>query len=135
MTTASPYCLNKIIQYIECKDCGPPTASQYIWVFALLGASIVESLCFQTALHYGRRIFVHTTSICNAAVFAKTLKRKDMASPVGKSNEEMEDGGKKDDKDKKKDSSANISSKFLPNLYLLPFFIIHASSFSTPFSS
>ncbi|KAF9142871.1 hypothetical protein BGX30_001980 [Mortierella sp. GBA39] len=111
MTTASPYCLNKIIQYIECKDCGPPTASQYIWVFALLGASIVESLCFQTALHYGRRIYVHTTSICNAAVFAKALKRKDMASPVGKSDEEKEDGGKKkDDEDKKKDSSANISN-------------------------
>ncbi|KAF8944893.1 hypothetical protein BGZ47_003546 [Haplosporangium gracile] len=111
MTTASPFCLNKIIQYIECKDCGPPTASQYIWVFSLLGASIVESLCLQAALHYGRRIFVHTTSICNAAVFAKSLKRKDMASPVGKSDEEKEEGDKKkDDDDRKKDSSANISN-------------------------
>jgi hypothetical protein len=113
MTTASPYCLNKIIQYIECEDCGPPTSSEYIWVFALLGASIVESLCFQTALHYGRRIFVHTTSICNAAVFAKALKRKDMASPVGKADEEKEEGeNKKDDENKKKDGSANISSRF-----------------------
>ncbi|KAF9134866.1 hypothetical protein BGW39_005581 [Mortierella sp. 14UC] len=111
MTTASPYCLNKIIQYIECKDCGSPTAAQYIWVFALLGASIVESLCFQAALHYGRRIFVHTTSICNSAVFTKALKRKDMASPVGKSDDEKEHGDKKkDDEDDKKDSSANISN-------------------------
>ncbi|KAF9911676.1 hypothetical protein EC991_002794 [Linnemannia zychae] len=111
MTTASPYCLNKIIQYIECEKCGPPTGAQYIWVFTLLSASIVESLCFQAALHYGRRIFVHTTSICNSAVFAKALKRKDMASPVGKSDDEKEDGDKKKgDKDEKKDSSANISN-------------------------
>ncbi|KAG0209533.1 hypothetical protein BGX33_005482 [Mortierella sp. NVP41] len=110
-TTAAPYCLNKIIQYIECKDCGPPALSQYVWVFALLAASIIESLCFQSSLHYGRRIYVHTTSICNAAVFAKALKRKDMASPVGKSDDEKEDDEKKKDtEDKKKDNSANISN-------------------------
>ncbi|KAF9294921.1 hypothetical protein BGZ88_003089 [Linnemannia elongata] len=135
MTTASPYCLNKIIQYIECRDCGPPTASQYIWVFALLGASIVESLCFQTALHYGRRIFVHTTSICNAAVFAKALKRKDMASPVGKSDEEKEGGDKKkDDEDKKKDSSANISNLVAVDIKKLELpFSYFFQMYATPF--
>ncbi|KAF9339730.1 hypothetical protein BGZ91_004895 [Linnemannia elongata] len=132
MTTASPYCLNKII---ECRDCGPPTASQYIWVFALLGASIVESLCFQTALHYGRRIFVHTTSICNAAVFAKALKRKDMASPVGKSDEEKEGGDKKkDDEDKKKDSSANISNLVAVDIKKLELpFSYFFQMYATPF--
>ncbi|KAG0278107.1 hypothetical protein BGZ95_004702 [Linnemannia exigua] len=134
MTTASPYCLNKIIQYIECKDCGPPTAAQYIWVFALLGASIVESLCFQTALHYGRRIFVHTTSICNSAVFAKALKRKDMASPVGKEDDKDDGGKKKDDEDKKKDNSANISNLVAVDIKKLEMpFSYFFQMYATPF--
>ncbi|KAK3817182.1 MAG: hypothetical protein J3R72DRAFT_529513 [Linnemannia gamsii] len=134
MTTASPYCLNKIIQYIECKDCGPPTAAQYIWVFALLGTSIVESLFFQTALHYGRRIFVHTTSICNSAVFAKALKRKDMASPVGKEDEKGGGGNKKDDEDKKKDNSANISNLVAVDIKKLEMpFSYFFQMYATPF--
>ncbi|KAF9196462.1 hypothetical protein BGZ50_000082 [Haplosporangium sp. Z 11] len=92
-----------IIQYIECKDCGPPTISNYAWVFGLLFASIFESLFHQAALHKGRRIFVHTSSICNSEVFAKSLRRKDMASPADKTDD---DG----DEDKKKDASMNISN-------------------------
>jgi hypothetical protein len=100
--------MNKIIQYIECSTCGPPTATEYSWVFGLLFAAIFESLTQQAALHKGRRIFVHTTSICNAEVFGKTLRRKDITSSVGKDDED-DDG---EDQDKKKDHGLNISSKF-----------------------
>ncbi|KAF9428768.1 hypothetical protein BGZ94_001135, partial [Podila epigama] len=94
---ASPYCLNKIIQYIECKDCGAPTSVQYAYVFGLLFASLGDSACLQGALHKGRRIYVHCTSICNAEVFAKTLRRKDMASPEEKTDESPSpDGPKKE---------------------------------------
>jgi len=77
-------------------------------VFGLLFAAIFESLTQQAALHKGRRIFVHTTSICNAEVFGKTLRRKDITSSVGKDDED-DDG---EDQDKKKDHGLNISSKF-----------------------
>ncbi|KAK3844230.1 MAG: hypothetical protein J3R72DRAFT_482430 [Linnemannia gamsii] len=100
----SPYCLNKIIGYIECRDCGPPTVVQYLYVFGLLFSSLLESLTDQQALHIGRRIFVHTISICNAEVFAKSLRRKDMASPADKEE------GEKDNGDKKKDGSLNIAN-------------------------
>ncbi|KAF9539971.1 hypothetical protein EC957_004821 [Mortierella hygrophila] len=105
LINVSPYCLNKIIGYIECKDCGPPTAAQYLYVFGLLFSSLLESLTDQQALHIGRRIFLHTISICNAEVFAKSLRRKDMASPADKEEGEKEDGG-----DKKKDGSLNIAN-------------------------
>ncbi|KAG0342105.1 hypothetical protein BG004_005752 [Podila humilis] len=108
----SPYCLNKIIQYIECKDCGPPTLASYLYVFGLLFSSLFESLCNQNALHIGRRIFVHTISICNAEVFAKSLRRKDVASQADNTDgskasakEAIRDG----EKPKKKDG-LNISN-------------------------
>ncbi|KAF9947554.1 hypothetical protein BGZ72_010475 [Mortierella alpina] len=103
LINVSPYCLNKIIQYIECKDCGPPTTINYLYVFGLFFSSLFESLCNQNALHIGRRIFVHTISICNAEVFAKALRRKDMASPADKSEEEKAN-------DKKKDGTLNIAN-------------------------
>lgn len=116
LINVSPYCLNKIIGYIECKDCGPPTTVQYLYVFGLLFSSLFESLCDQQALHIGRRIFLHTISICNAEVFAKSLRRKDMASPADKEEGEKEEGGKK------KDGSLNIASKLIcPLLVFLPF--------------
>ncbi|KAF9578851.1 hypothetical protein BGW38_005154, partial [Lunasporangiospora selenospora] len=80
LCTISPYCLNKIIKYIECKDCGPPTIYTYGWVVALFVVSLLQSLTFQATLLMGRRMFVHATSICNSEVFAKTLRRKDMAT-------------------------------------------------------
>ena len=104
LINVSPYCLNKIIQYIECKTCGPPTTVNYLFVFGLFFSSLFESLCNQNALHIGRRIFVHTIAICNAEVFAKALRRKDMASPADKSEEEKAS-------DKKKDGTLNIASK------------------------
>ncbi|KAG0359172.1 hypothetical protein BGZ54_010080 [Gamsiella multidivaricata] len=104
---ASPFCMNKIIQYIECKTCNPPTLSEYVWVFGLLLASIIDSATQQAALHKGRRIFVHTISICNAEVFAKTLRRKDVTSSTDKSEKGDKDA---DEGDKKKDGSLNISN-------------------------
>ncbi|KAF9298774.1 hypothetical protein BGZ88_004679 [Linnemannia elongata] len=105
LINVSPYCLNKIIGYVECKDCGPPTTVQYLYVFGLLFSSLLESLTDQQALHIGRRIFLHTISICNAEVFAKSLRRKDMASPADKEEGEKEDGG-----EKKKNGSLNIAN-------------------------
>jgi len=107
LINVSPYCLNKVIQYVECKDCGPPTIVQYLYVFGLLVSSLLESLCNQNALHIGRRIFVHTFSILNVEIFEKALRRKDMASPADKSEEEKAN-------DKKKDGTLNIASEFSP---------------------
>ncbi|KAG0335643.1 hypothetical protein BG000_007355 [Podila horticola] len=101
----SPYCLNKIIQYIECKECGAPTAANYLYVFGLLLASLGDSLCMQAVCHKGRRIYFHTASICNGEVFAKTLRRKDIASPDHK-----EDKDTKDKKEDEKEGSLNIAN-------------------------
>ncbi|KAF9319714.1 hypothetical protein BG006_002943, partial [Podila minutissima] len=103
----SPYCLNKILQYIECRDCGAPTAVNYMYVFGLLFASLGDSVCMQAALHKGRRIYIHCVSICNAEVFAKTLRRKDMVSHEDKTDE---DGQTKKDDGSKKDGTLNIAN-------------------------
>ncbi|KAF8969063.1 hypothetical protein BGZ46_010749 [Entomortierella lignicola] len=99
LINVSPYCLKQIIEYIECRTCGPPTTVNYLYVFGLLFSSLLESLCNQNALHIGRRIFVHTVSICNAEVFAKALRRRDVASPAEKSEDDNADKDKKNNKD------------------------------------
>ncbi|KAG0348952.1 hypothetical protein BG004_003435 [Podila humilis] len=96
-----------IVQYIECADCGAPTATQYIYIFGLLVASLGDSVCMQAALHMGRRIYVHSVSICNAEVFAKTLRRKDMAAHDDKTDE---DGKSKKEDGANKDTTVNISN-------------------------
>ncbi|OAQ26561.1 hypothetical protein K457DRAFT_34568 [Linnemannia elongata AG-77] len=105
LSIISPLCLNKITKFIECRDCGKPGLDMYAWVFALLFASILGSLCQQAALHMGRRIFVRATSICNAEVFAKSLRRKDVNSSLdSKRGEDGEAPGKK------KEGNTNISN-------------------------
>ncbi|KAF9901083.1 hypothetical protein EC991_006548 [Linnemannia zychae] len=88
----APYCLNKIVKYIECQECGAPTFENYIWVFALLASTLLESIALQATCHAGRRIFVHVTSICNTAVFEKSIRRKDVSAAAAATG--------KDDKDK-----------------------------------
>ena len=112
--TASPYCLNRIVQYVECEDCGPPTWKEYIWVFALFGSQVLQSLSMQGALHRGRRIYIHVTAICNSQIFTKTLRRKDMGSPNKTMDGKSDDGEGGDDNDgvEGKDGSLNIASRF-----------------------
>ncbi|KAG0232234.1 hypothetical protein BGW42_008288 [Actinomortierella wolfii] len=94
----SPYCLNKVIRYIEHPD--GPVENAYFYVFALLFASFAESICMQAALHVGRRIYVHVSSIVSNEVFVKTMRRKDMSSaPSDESGEKT-----------KKEGSSNISN-------------------------
>ncbi|KAF9162910.1 hypothetical protein DFQ26_003118 [Actinomortierella ambigua] len=99
---SSPYCLNKIIRYLE--EPNGAVENAYFYVFALLFASFAESLCMQAALHIGRRIYVHVASIVNNEVFAKTLRRKDMSSAPS------EESGEKDKKKKDKEGSSNVSN-------------------------
>lgn len=110
-----PYCLNKIVKYIECKDCGAPTMENYIWVFALLLSTLIESIALQATCHIGRRIFVHVTSICNTAVFEKSIRRKDVsgsASGAGaKDSKEKSESNDEDSDDATK--PINVSSKYL----------------------
>lgn len=114
---AAPLCSKNIIAYIECKDCGPPTSSNYLWVVALLATTVADSVCRQACIHVGRRLALKSTSVCNTEVFKKSLLRKDIASSA-----ELKEG----EEEKKKDSSANVSSMFLPlqraSLYLRSFF-------------
>ncbi|KAF8933797.1 hypothetical protein BGZ47_010698 [Haplosporangium gracile] len=93
----APYCLNKIVKYIECQDCGAPTLENYIWVLALLLSTLLGSIANQATCHIGRRIFVRVTSICSTAVFEKSIRRKDISAPAkdakekSKSNDEDAD--------------------------------------------
>ncbi|KAG0087671.1 hypothetical protein BGZ93_010808, partial [Podila epicladia] len=96
----SPYCLNKILQYIECQDCGPPTAANYVYVLGLLVAALGESVCLQTAVHQGRRIYMHAVSICSAEVFTKSLHRKGAATQEGNN----------DKGDVKKEAALNVTN-------------------------
>ncbi|KAI8348976.1 P-loop containing nucleoside triphosphate hydrolase protein [Mortierella sp. GBAus27b] len=116
MINASPYCLRMIVEYIECKDCGPPTTTNYLWVYGLLFASLIESVCDQRALHIGRRIFVHTNAICNAEIFAKALRRKDMASP---DTIKDEDEAEEEESDNKKDGTLNIANLVAVDIHKL----------------
>lgn len=101
---AAPLCSKNIIAYIECRECGPPTASNYLWVFALLATTLVASICLHASYRWARRLALKTTSIINTEVFKKSLHRKDIASSA--EFKEDEDGNRK------KDKSANISSRF-----------------------
>ncbi|KAF9086882.1 hypothetical protein BGX29_001153, partial [Mortierella sp. GBA35] len=104
----APYCLNKIVKYIECQDCGAPTLNNYIWVFALLVSTLLESICLQQSCHIGRRIFVHVTSICNTAVFEKSIRRKDVSSHAKDDKKDKSESGGDDEDDEKK--PINISN-------------------------
>lgn len=118
---AAPYCLNKIIQFFECRECGAPTWGVFGWVFALFFVQCLESLSSQTALVRGRRLYMHTFSICNSQIFAKSLRRKDLGSShssskneSGEEKDEAEGGDNKsesDDGDDNNEASLNISSK------------------------
>ncbi|KAF9139271.1 hypothetical protein BGX30_008188 [Mortierella sp. GBA39] len=99
---AEPFCSKNIIAYIECKDCGPPTASNYVWVFALLATTLAASICLHGSYRWARRLALKTTSIINTEVFKKSLRRKDIASSA--EFKEDEEGNRK------KDKSANISN-------------------------
>ncbi|KAK3844173.1 MAG: hypothetical protein J3R72DRAFT_505658 [Linnemannia gamsii] len=99
---ATPICLKNIVAHIECYDCGPPTASTYLWVIGLLAAPLAESICKQVCMHRGRRLALKTSSVCNAEVFKKSLRRKDIASSA--EYKEDEQGNRKRDK------SANVSN-------------------------
>ncbi|KAF9208530.1 hypothetical protein BGZ49_008520 [Haplosporangium sp. Z 27] len=101
---SQPYCLNKLIKYVECKECGAPTIHEYAWVFVLFFTSILKSAAMQQCLHRGRRLYVHMVSICNSQVFAKALRRKDMTSSAENSSEDSEN------KEKKKNRTLNISN-------------------------
>ncbi|ORZ00014.1 P-loop containing nucleoside triphosphate hydrolase protein [Lobosporangium transversale] len=110
LAVASPYCLNKIIKYIECKDCGPPTFNNYLWVFALFMVTILESAAQQQALHRGRRLYIHLVSICNEQVFAKALRRKDTASPDKNADKNADKKEKADSDVNKKKRGLNVSN-------------------------
>ncbi|KAG0301825.1 hypothetical protein BGZ98_008023 [Dissophora globulifera] len=125
---------NKIISYMECKDCDPPTFDNYKWVFLLLIVSILESLTEQQALHRGRRLFLRLASVCNTAVFEKALRRKDVTSSV---SDEKDDSKKDGEGEEKKDKTLNISNlvgvdikementiSYLHDLYGLPLQLI-----------
>ncbi|KAF9541718.1 hypothetical protein EC957_002737 [Mortierella hygrophila] len=101
----APYCLNKIVKYIECQDCGAPTIENYIWVFALLISTLLQSIALQATCHVGRRLFVHLTSICNTAVFEKSIRRKDISAPAA---------GAKDAKDKSESTNEDSDDTSKP---------------------
>ncbi|KAF9118109.1 hypothetical protein BGW39_001468, partial [Mortierella sp. 14UC] len=108
LSIVSPLCLNRITRFIECRDCGAPGLDMYAWVFGLLFASILGSLCQQASLHMGRRIYVRATAICNAEIFAKSLRRKDVSSSLDSKEGEPKKEGEAPGK--KKDGNANISN-------------------------
>ncbi|GJJ76701.1 hypothetical protein EMPS_09060 [Entomortierella parvispora] len=105
LVNASPYCMNKILEYMQCRECGPPTMDNYKWVFGLLFASFFQSICFQASLHRGRRIYVHLVSIVSTQVYQKALTRKDLSGPTDKDKSEEKPD---DDDEKKKLNIANL---------------------------
>ncbi|KAF8939485.1 hypothetical protein BGZ47_008153 [Haplosporangium gracile] len=99
---AAPLCSKNIISYIECKHCGPPTFSTYLWVIALLATTLASSVCLNASDHRSRRLALKSASVLNSEIFKKSLRRKDIAPSV----EFKEDA----EGNRKKDSSANISN-------------------------
>jgi len=95
----SPYCLKKIIEYMECQECGPPAIRQYLYVFGILFASLGGSVSQQQAAQCGRHMYIHAASVANSEVYAKVLRRKDKSSP----KEQQGEGH----------GSANVASKLI----------------------
>ncbi|KAG0016475.1 hypothetical protein BGZ82_001085, partial [Podila clonocystis] len=77
----SPYCLKKIIEYMECQECAPPSIRQYMYVFGILFATLSGAISRQQAEQYGRHMYMHVVSITNSEIYAKALRRKDKSSP------------------------------------------------------
>ncbi|KAG0212045.1 hypothetical protein BGX28_006943 [Mortierella sp. GBA30] len=125
LSIASPFFLNKIIKSIECRVCGPPMLESYLWVVALLLSSLFNSITEQAALHKGRRIYMHLYSICNAEIFAKILRRKDMTSPAPASANEPKKTGMEDKGIEKKSNSMNISNLVAVDIAQMQSFICY----------
>ncbi|KAG0327706.1 hypothetical protein BG000_000839 [Podila horticola] len=77
----SPYYLKKIIEYMECQECAPPSTRQYMYVFGILFATLGGAISRQQAEQCGRRMYMHVVSITNSEIYAKALRRKDKSSP------------------------------------------------------
>ncbi|KAF9175413.1 hypothetical protein BGX20_005689 [Mortierella sp. AD010] len=86
---ASPYCPNKIVEYIECKTCGPPTLVSYIYVFV---STQSKSSSYRSSFR---------------SVTLESLQRLSNARTWLHQPEKSKDG-KADDK--KKDGSLNIAN-------------------------
>ncbi|KAF9332491.1 hypothetical protein BG006_004633 [Podila minutissima] len=76
----SPYCLKKIIEYMECQECAPPGIRQYMYVFGILFATLGGAISRQQAEQCGRHMYMHVVSVTNSEIYAKALRRKDNSS-------------------------------------------------------
>ncbi|KAI8979970.1 P-loop containing nucleoside triphosphate hydrolase protein [Pilobolus umbonatus] len=71
-----PYCLNRIVKYIEDPQ-GAPSSTAYLYVLGLFLSGCIQSIFFQQSLYIGRVMGIRTQSILIGEVFSKSLRRRD----------------------------------------------------------
>lgn len=102
---ALPYFLQKFLEYLENPN-GRPLSTAYFFVFMMFVCSVVKMLVATVHLFYGRRWNVRAYNQLDAEIFAKTLKRKDVAGKVEATNKE----GKKEKKEDEEDDDVGAIS-------------------------
>lgn len=78
---SSPFFLNQFLIFIQ-NPTGRSIEVGYLYVIGMFVGSILNTLVVSQTLYYGRRWNVRMTAMLNSEIYAKTLRRKDMAGAI-----------------------------------------------------
>jgi ABC-type multidrug transport system fused ATPase/permease subunit len=93
---ALPFFLQRFLEYLENPN-GRPLSTAYFFVFMMFVCSVVKMLFATVHLFFGRRWNVRAYNQLDAEIFAKTLKRKDVAGKVDAAKKEEKKDDDEDD--------------------------------------
>jgi ABC-type multidrug transport system fused ATPase/permease subunit len=93
---ALPFFLQRFLEYLENPN-GRPLSTAYFFVFMMFVCSVVKMLFATVHLFFGRRWNVRAYNQLDAEIFAKTLKRKDVAGKVEAAKKEEKKDDDEDD--------------------------------------
>ena len=93
---ALPFFLQRFLEYLENPN-GRPLSTAYFFVFMMFVCSVVKMLVATVHLFFGRRWNVRAYNQLDAEIFAKTLKRKDVAGKVEAAKKEEKKDDDEDD--------------------------------------
>lgn len=93
---ALPFFLQRFLEYLENPN-GRPLSTAYFFVFMMFVCSVVKMLFATVHLFFGRRWNVRAYNQLDAEIFAKTLKRKDVAGKVEAAKKEETKDDDEDD--------------------------------------
>ncbi|KAJ7843057.1 hypothetical protein B0H14DRAFT_2359165 [Mycena olivaceomarginata] len=95
---AGPFFLKRILDSINQPNPSPrETGTAYIYATLMFLCAVLKAQCDLQHLWFGRRATAHVRSGLMAAIYDKTLKRRDFSAIVGKDNEKAAEAKKSAD--------------------------------------